>query len=339
MTTPKQNELYRPLLEIAAETTDSLSHEDFANQLTSRLSLSEEDWAEEISSGGSRLEKNIAFCVWNMSKRGALQKPSRGCFQITTAGRQLLDYHRGMITSKMIKELALQQIPNHVGNTEHAEGQPADRKARASIAGGHQRSSAINYPPSKDTNPENKIKAGYRELQAQLTRNLLDSISRISPEGFERLVVDLLEKMGYGKGETVGRIGDGGIDGIINQDALGLEKVYIQAKRWKGQVGEPEIRNFSGSLDFQGASKGVFVTTSRFATKARDAARQSKLTIRLIDGPELAKLMMDFEVGVVTQYAYKIQELDQNYFIDADPSFLDRDSYYIDMYSDSMRLR
>ena len=123
--------------------------------------------------------------------------------------------------------------------------------------------------------------------------------------------------MGYGEGVTVGRSGDGGIDGIINQDALGLEKVYVQAKRWASQVGEPEIRNFSGSLDPHGATKGVFITTSTFSSTARQTAQTisagSKF-IRLVDGNELAQLMIRHGVGVVTEYTYEIKKLDENYF-------------------------
>ena len=167
--------------------------------------------------------------------------------------------------------------------------------------------------------PEDKIDSGYRALQDQLVDDILDSISRISPDAFELLVVDLLENMGYGKGEAVGRSRDGGIDGIIDQDALGLEKVYIQAKRWQTQVGEPEIRNFSGSLDARGASKGVFVTTSSFSASAQQTAitiSAGSKFIRLINGPELAKLMLNHDVGVITKYTYKIQALDENYFAD-----------------------
>ena len=131
-------------------------------------------------------------------------------------------------------------------------------------------------------------------------------------------MVDLLVKMGYGQGETIGRSGDGGIDGIINQDALGLDKVYIQAKRYTvGSVGEPEIRNFSGSLDPYGATKGVFITTSTFSNTAHQTAQTisagNKL-IRLVDGNELAHLMIKHGVGVVTEYTYQIKKLDENYF-------------------------
>ena len=142
-----------------------------------------------------------------------------------------------------------------------------------------------------------------RQLRAKLADELLESIMKLTPDRFEQLVVNLLEKMGYGKGEAVGRSGDGGIDGI-NQDPLGLEKVYIQAKRWSNQVGEPEVRNFSGSLDAKGAAKGVFITNSTFSRAAKETARNisagNKL-IRLIDGQELVKLMIQHGVGVVTE--------------------------------------
>ena len=222
--------------------------------------------------------------------------PSRGRYQIAPTSRDFLKTHYSILTKAMLRRMVLEQ-------------EPEDNEALTDIASKNQ--------SADDAAPDDKIEDGYRALQEKLVDDLLDSISQISPEGFERLVVDLLQKMGYGKGDTVGKSGDGGIDGIINQDALGLEKVYIQAKRWQSQVGEPEIRNFSGSLDAQGATKGVFVTTSNFSGNAKQTAQiisAGNKFIRLIDGPELAKLMLAHEVGVITQYTYKIQKLDENYF-------------------------
>ena len=174
-----------------------------------------------------------------------------------------------------------------------------------------------NIETDDDVTPAEKMSDGYKALRAKLTDDLLESLSSISPDLFEQLVVALLERMDYGKGDVVGGSGDGGIDGIINQDALGLEKVYIQAKRWASQVGEPEIRNFSGSLDARGASKGVFITTSRFSGTAGQTARTisaGNKFIRLIDGPELASLMIDHDVGVITETTYEVKKLDENYF-------------------------
>ncbi len=158
---------------------------------------------------------------------------------------------------------------------------------------------------------------GDQQLRERLADELLENIMKLTPGRFEQLVVNLLEKMGYGEGQTVGRSGDGGIDGIIDQDPLGLEKVYIQAKRWSSQVGDPEIRNFSGSLDAKGAAKGVFITTSTFSSTAKETTRNisagNKL-IRLIDGQELAALMVQHGVGVVTVSTYEVKKMDENYF-------------------------
>ena len=325
MAVPPQDELHRPLLEIAAESGDVLSKKQFLEAITFRLSLTPEDLNEKVSSGNSRVRVNRDFALYKLRIAGLLHRPSRAQFQMTHAGREYVKAHSGKITTADLSKLAGQQ-------------EFTDNNSAPSIL----TSPSPIGAPDDDSSPQDKMDAAYLAIQEQLAVDLLDTISKIPPEGFEQLVLDLLQKMGYGKGQVVGRSGDGGIDGVIDQDALGLEKVYIQAKRWKNQVGEPEIRNFSGSLDPKGATKGVFVTTSRFNEKAKqsaeDISKGSKF-IRLIDGRELAQLMMDYNVGVVTQYAYKIQELDENYFIDVDPDFLDRDSYLLDQYADSQRLQ
>ena len=168
-----------------------------------------------------------------------------------------------------------------------------------------------------EEDPLKKIEDGHRIIRENLISDLLDSLLGLSPDGFERLALTLLERLGYGKGEVVGRSGDDGIDVIINQDALGLEKVYVQAKRWRQSVGSGEIRNFSGSLQVKGATKGVFVTTSHFTKSAKDTATtisQGNQTVLLMDGQELAALMIDRDVGVITEQAYAIKKLDENYF-------------------------
>lgn len=322
MAVPPQDELHRPLLEIAADSGDVLSKKQFLEAITLRLSLTSEDLIEKVSTGNFRVRVNRDFALYKLKIAGLLHRPSRAQFQITNAGREYLKAHSGKITTSDLSKLAGQQAST-------------DSNSTPSILS----SSSPTGAPDDDSSPQDKMDSAFSEMQEQLSDDLLESISQVSPDGFERLVVDLLEKMGYGKGEAVGRSGDGGIDGIINQDALGLETVYLQAKRWQNQVGEPSIRNFSGSLDAKGASKGVFVTTSNFSSSARQTARDISAGpkfIRLIDGRELAKLMMDYNVGVITQYAYNIQELDENYFIDADPSLLDKESIFVDKHADSL---
>ena len=302
MTVPPQGELHRPLLEIASETGDALSTGQYLEGITHKYSLTSEDLAQSVSSGLPRIRVNVGWGLSLLMRAGLLHRPSRGHFQITAEGRNYLKNSLGPITNAQLNGLT------QLRRTEDVSVRPNISPCPPV---------ALSTSDAGVTSPQDKIEAGHRELQGQLTYDLLESISQISPDSFEQLVVDLLQKMGYGKGETVGRSSDGGIDGIINQDALGLEKVYIQAKRWQSQVGEPEIRNFSGSLDARGASKGVFVTTSSFSGNAKQTGQiisAGNKFIRLIDGPELAKLMLAHEVGVITQYTYRIQKLDENYF-------------------------
>ena len=303
MAVPPQGELHRPLLEIASETNKELHKTQYVEALTKRLSLTPEDLVEMVPSGQqTRIVNRVDWGLYYLEKAGLLERPYSAHYQITIAGHDYLKSHSGKITTSQLKKLATQRKLGGAGSPPRV---PPNLTATAST------------PNDDDASPQDKIDDGCRELRDKLVDDLLDRVSHISPESFERLVVDLLQKMGYGKGQAVGRSGDGGIDGIINQDALGLEKVYMQAKRWQSQVGEPEIRNFSGSLDAKGASKGVFVTTSTFSASATQTAKTisagSKF-IRLIDGPELAKLMLNYDVGVITTYTYKIQALDENYF-------------------------
>lgn len=169
--------------------------------------------------------------------------------------------------------------------------------------------------------PEESIEENYQRVREKLAADLLEKIKGNTPTFFERLVVDLLVKMGYGgsredAGKAVGRSGDGGIDGIINEDRLGLDAIYIQAKRWgDGNVGSPDIDKFSGALNRKGASKGVFITTSRFTDSAKDAVKENTgLKIVLIDGEQLAQLMIDHDVGVSTTKTYEIKRVDSDYF-------------------------
>ena len=172
-----------------------------------------------------------------------------------------------------------------------------------------------------DQNSEESIEENYQQIRKQLAKELLQKIKDNTPTFFEGLVVDLLVKMGYGgsredAGRAVGRSGDGGIDGIINEDRLGLDAIYIQAKRWgEGNVGSPDIDKFSGALNRKGASKGVFITTSRFTDSAKDAVKENTgLKIVLIDGEQLAQLMIDHDVGVSTTKTYEIKRVDSDYF-------------------------
>ena len=256
---------------------------------------------EQSSSGVFRVADRTDWAMFDLRRAEYLYGPSRGRFLITADGRAILKTHPGEITDADLRPSIYDNQQGQGGDAAHAEkSQPNDVDQT-----------------SADT-PVELMKRSFATWQENLAQELRDSIRGISPQQFERLVVHLLESMGYGEPEHTGRSGDGGIDGIINQDALGLEKVYVQAKRYtSGSVGEPEIRNFSGSLDARGATKGVFITTSTFSSTARQTAQTisagSKF-IRLVDGNELAQLMIRHGVGVVTERTYEIKKLDENYF-------------------------
>ncbi|MDP2962961.1 MAG: restriction endonuclease [Sulfurimicrobium sp.] len=167
--------------------------------------------------------------------------------------------------------------------------------------------------------PDELIAGGYKQLREALAVELLDRIKTVSPSRFEELVVELLLKMGYGgtqedAGQVVGKSGDGGIDGIINEDRLGLDVIYIQAKRWEADVGRPEIQKFVGALAGNKANKGVFITSSSFTKEAKGYASQVNHRVILIDGPMLAELMMDYDLGVSTKEVYTVKRLDSDYF-------------------------
>ncbi len=167
--------------------------------------------------------------------------------------------------------------------------------------------------------PEDHIALGYQQIREALAADLLRSIKECAPDFFEQLVVDLLLAMGYGgsrqdAGQAVGRGGDGGIDGIIKEDRLGLDAIYIQAKRWEGVVGRPEIQKFAGALQGQRARKGIFLTTSSYTKEAREFAASIDSKIILIDGEALASLMIDYGVGVTDVASYLVKRVDSDYF-------------------------
>lgn len=167
--------------------------------------------------------------------------------------------------------------------------------------------------------PEEALELAHQRIRSSLAQDILSRILSCSPTFFERLVVELLVKMGYGgsrrdAGERIGQSGDGGIDGIIKEDRLGLDTIYLQAKRWQGSVGRPEIQKFVGALQGQRAKKGVFITTSSYTAEAIEYASRIDTKVVLIDGKLLANLMMDFDVGVSVSASYSVKRIDSDYF-------------------------
>ena len=308
MAVPRRRELRRPILEIVVGEEQAVSPRQIRDSLLKRLSLTEDDLQEKIPSGQSRFVNEANRAISTLKLAGFLFQPSSGLYEDTDVGRSFLATHEGDIWSRHLTEAKRQ---SSIGDLEDVYPL-TNGKTELDVQdmGGND---------SDYVSTSEQMKYLNRKMNDELVVELLEGVRDISSDSFERLVVRLLERMGYGEGEVVGGSGDEGIDGIINQDPLGLEKVYIQAKRWRNQVGEPEIRNFSGSLEAKGANKGVFITTSTFSSTARQTAQfisAGGKFIRLIDGEELARLMINHGVGVITETTYEVKQLDENYFVD-----------------------
>ena len=311
MAVPTQKQLHRPILEIVDGAEEAVVFTQLIKEsLVERFVLTEDDLLERVPSGQQpRFDNRINWAISYLKRAGLLDSPSRARFRITPQGRDILATTKGDIEASQLNRLIQ-------GRMQRANPQREDAESISdvSVDPGLVDHTTVD---STDTTPDEQITELHRELNDRLADDLLESVKKVSADGFELLVVRLLEKMEYGQGQRVGRSGDQGIDGIINQDPLGLEKVYIQAKRWQSQVGEPEIRNFSGSLEVKGANKGVFITTSTFSSTAQGAAdliSAGSKFIRLIDGSELARLMITHDVGVITEITYPVKKLDENYF-------------------------
>ena len=307
MALPTFNQLGRPTLELVANADNPIHIAEIRADLVSRFTLTVPDLGETLSSGEEKFYNRVRWVAWHLKQAGLLHSPSRAVFECTPEGEKFLHQHMGAIERKTLKLLAEKQ-------QDQDAGAGVDQSESPAVG-----AQASELDEEADDTPDEQMEQAFNESRAKLVDDLLLRVRNDSYTGFEMLVLDLLRKMGYGEPEHTGKSGDGGIDGIINQDALGLEKVYVQAKRWANQVGEPEIRNFSGSLDPYGATKGVFITTSTFSGPARQTARTisaGNKFIRLVDGNELAQLMIRHGVGVVTEYTYEIKKLDENYFTD-----------------------
>lgn len=307
-------ELYCPILKCLPESTD-ISFKEIKDKIVDEFDLSDAEQNERHDSGQKKLENEIRWALHYLKVAGLQELPSRGRYQITAEGKNLrADDNKiiDVVTSAVkeeLKKLKEKRKGDKEGSPETQEQQPPSLSAD------------IEDEKDDEKTPEARMEEAYEECEARLIREVSDTIARMHPNDFERLAALLLEKMGYGEIEPRENRGpDGGIDGIINQDALGLERVYIQTKRWNTKtVNAPEIRAFYGALDLHGAQKGVFVTKSNFTSEAKREAETFSnrgKPIILINGEELAELMIKYKVGVVTEYTYEVKKLDENFFAD-----------------------
>jgi len=296
MTVPKYHELIRPLLDLVADGRPRNLREA-APELAERLSLTDEDLTETLPSGYPRYLNRVGWAKSDLNKTGLIESCGRGLFRISERGSNALPELPPQLDRKYFEAREL-------GSWKSVSAPPT------SSAGPEAR-------PDETLTPEEQIDETLAELQEALEQEVLTQLRSINPASFERFVVRLLAAMGYGVGEVTGRSGDGGIDGVIYEDRLKLDRIYLQAKRWAdAPVGGPDINGFLGALAKHGANRGVFVTTSRFTQDARRAVELPHLRLVLIDGEELARLAVEHNVGVSVKRKIELKRLDTDFFDD-----------------------
>jgi len=304
MTIPDYQTVMLPLLQLAEDRQEH-SFREAIERLADHIGLSEDERTELLPSGGqATFDNRVGWARTYMKKAGLLKSPRRGYFKITDRGLEALRTKPEAINVKF-----LEQYPEFLEFKTRSNTKSTAAEIDTTV-------------PTEERTPREVMEDSYVTIRSGLVGELLEQIMQSSPSFFERLVVDLLVKMGYGgtrkdAGEAVGRSGDEGIDGIIKEDRLGLEVVYIQAKRWSNTEGRPEIQRFVGALHGQNARKGVFITNSSFSNGAVEYVRGLQDKVVLIDGEMLANLMIDHSVGVALEEAYEIKRVDSDYFNEA----------------------
>lgn len=326
MAVPDYQSLMRPLLELASDGREHTLREAIET-LAQRLSLTEEDRRELIPSGQEpKFDNRVGWARTYLGKAGLLESTGRARFRITERGLDVVRNGPPLVNTKYLAQfqefIEFKQRHLTKSNDDRRGGQTTPIATSRPNNGGQLTVSqeVLDVVELRET-PQETLETSYQLLRRNLAEELLDRVKASSPRFFERLVVDLLVRMGYGgsrkdAGQAVGQSGDGGIDGIIKEDRLGLDVVYIQAKRWEGTVGRPIVQGFAGSLEGQRARKGVLITTSQFSQDAKEYVSRIEKKIVLIDGEQLAQYMIDFGVGVAEEATYVIKKVDSDYFGD-----------------------
>jgi restriction system protein len=299
MAVPEYQKFFLPVLRIAGDKKDH-SYGEMYSLVAKEFNLTEEDRAELLPSGTARkFENRVAWTITYLSKARLLDRVARGVFRISERGRQVLQKNPTELNNKFLR-----QFPEFI---EFTRGTRVQTKKEDDLE------------EDNAGTPFETLEVAYQSLRKTLAQDLLDRIKTCSPKFFETLVVDLLVAIGYGgsrkdAGQAVGRSGDDGIDGIIKEDKLGLDVVYIQAKRWEATVGRPAVQEFAGSLEGHRARKGVLITTSRFSQDAKEYVGRIEKKIVLIDGEQLTQLMIDHRIGVTEVSSYVVSRVDSDYF-------------------------
>lgn len=291
-----------PILQVLRD-GETVQARDVQDRVAEHVGLTEDQRGEVLDSGQLRFRNRIGWAVSSLARAGALARPRRGSYTVTDVGRRLLAEH-----PHRLDEVDLRQIPAY---RDHV---PVRRTNSFRVAPGEE------SERSSDLDPVEQIDAGIARLRGEVAAQLLERLRAASPDFLEQSVLDVLVAMGYGgfeqRARRIGGSGDGGVDGVIDQDPLGLARIYVQAKRYASDniVGRPQVQGFVGALHGQQASQGIFITTSSFSREAIDYARSVNASVILIDGERFANLMIDRGVGVQAVQTYTIVKLDEDYF-------------------------
>ena len=300
MPIPTFQSILLPFLDFASDKKQH-SLKECIEYLTRYFNLTEDEQKRLLPSGKQTIFFNrVGWSRTHLKKAGLLEYPSRAFFQITSRGLELLKNKPEKITISLLKQYP--EYLDFVGIT---------------VIVSKQLDSVTETIRDNQQTPEELLEYSYQEIRGNLALEILEKVKSCPPDFFEKLVVELLVKMGYGgsikeAGRAIGKTGDEGIDGIIKEDRLGLDKIYIQAKRWENTVGRPDIQQFKGALADQVAKKGVFITTSNFSKEAVESAKKSGIV--LIDGSKLTSLMIEFGLGVQIERSFHIYKIDQDRF-------------------------
>ncbi len=299
MPVPDFQSFFKPLLDVASDGQEH-SIRDARDRIAQSMGISEADRAEKLASGNqTKFENRVAWAKSYFVQAGVLESTRRAYFRITERGRKL--HQEGL---PRIDVRILNRYPEFI-EFHNAERHQTGEDERDIIT-------------AVDT-PEETLQHAYQGIRNQLASDLIDRVKANSPEFFEHLVVELMVAMGYGgsiedAGQAIGHSGDEGVDGIIKEDRLGLDVIYLQAKKWEGTVGRPEIQRFVGALHGKRAKKGVFITTGRFSEDAKAYVETIDPKVILIDNKTLANYMIDFNLGVAPSSVYEIKRIDSDFF-------------------------
>jgi restriction system protein len=299
MAVPDFQSFFKPLLDVASDGNEHAIGE-LREKIAQQMNISEADRSEKLPSGTqTKFDNRVAWAKSYLIQAGVLEATRRGHFRITERGRLM---HRERMERIDIK--VLNRYPEFIEFHKSERAQSEEPESQ--------------HLPGTVT-PEETLQRAYESIRSQLAADILDRVKANTPQFFERLVVELMVAMGYGgsiadAGQAIGQAGDEGIDGIIKEDRLGLDVIYIQAKKWENTVGRPEIQKFVGALHGKRAKKGVFITTGRFSDDAREYVNTIDPKVILIDGKSLAAYMIDFNLGVARSSTYEVKRIDTDYF-------------------------